>query len=103
MYKAIDLLNLLYNTNLQKLPLYTSNLDSNARLAGFSAKDGNFSISLEGYYALELTENKSQKRGWVKCVFSVKQRVIDKPTDDFFLPILTIFLNVKSILNQLMK
>lgn len=103
MYKAIDLLNLLYNTNLQKLPLYTSNLDSKAILVVFSAKDGNFSISLEGYYALELTENKLQNRGRVKCVFSVKHRVIDKPTDDSFLPILTTFLNVKSIINQLMK
>jgi len=78
---AIDHLNLLYNTNIQKLPLDTSNLYSNAWLAGFTDADGNFSISLEGSYALVLSENKSQKIGRLK-LFSIKQRVIDKPTGD---------------------
>lgn len=89
LYKAIDHLNLLYNTNIQKLPLDASNLESNAWLAGFTDADGNFSVSLEGSYALVLSENKSQKRGRVKCVFSIKQRIIDKPTGDSFLPIMT--------------
>lgn len=65
---------------------------------------GSFSISLEGCYALELSVNKSQNRGRVKCVFSIKQRVIDKSTGDYFLPIMTKIANffwiVKSILNQ---
>ena len=54
LYRAIDLVNLLYNTNIQKLPLDTSNLDSKAWLAGFTDADGNFYISLEGSYALVL-------------------------------------------------
>jgi len=38
--------------------------------------DGNFLISLEGVYGL----NNSMSRGRVKCIFSIKQRVIDIPT-----------------------
>lgn len=75
---ALDHLKILYNTNIQKRPLNSYNLDSNAWLAGFTNADGNFSISLEGYYALVLSENTSQKRARVKYVFSLKkkQRVI---------------------------
>lgn len=69
LYKAFDHLNLLYNTNLPKLSLDTQNLDYNARLAGFSEKEGNFSISLEGYYALDLTENKSQREVGLNVCF----------------------------------
>ena len=69
LYRAIDHLNLLYNTNIQKLPLDTSNIDSNAWLVGFTDADGNFSISLEGSYALVLWENKSQKRGRLNVCF----------------------------------
>ncbi len=72
--RAIDHLNILYNTNIQKLPLNSYNLDSNAWLAGFTDADDNFSISLEGYYALVLSDNTSQKRGRVKCVFSLKKK-----------------------------
>jgi AAA+ superfamily predicted ATPase len=45
-------------------------------LAGMTDADGNFIISLEGVYGL----NNSLSRGRVKCTFSIKQRVIDKPT-----------------------
>jgi LAGLIDADG endonuclease len=38
--------------------------------------DGNFHISLEGTYG----SNNSLARGRVKCTFSIKQRVTDKPT-----------------------
>lgn len=48
-----------------------------------------FFVSLEGSYALVLSENKSQKIGRLKCVFSINQIIIDKPTGDSFLPIMT--------------
>ena len=88
LHKAIDYLNLLYNANIKKLPLDNSSLDSNAWLAGFSDADGHFQISLEGNYSL----NKSRHtiRGRVKCIFSIKQRAIDKFTGDSCVPFMTI-------------
>jgi hypothetical protein len=42
-------------------------------------------VSLEGIYGL----NKSLSRGRVKCIFSIKQRVIDKPTGDSCVPFMS--------------
>jgi hypothetical protein len=47
---AIDNLNKWRNANLLKLPLDTSSLNSNARLAGFIDTDGHFSMKLAGCY-----------------------------------------------------
>lgn len=79
--RAIDHLNITHNANIDKLPLDTSNLESNGWLSGFTDADGHFQISLQGNYSL----NKSVhlKRGRVKCTFSIKQIVIDKPPGDF--------------------
>jgi LAGLIDADG DNA endonuclease family protein len=82
LYKAIDHINLIHNTNIEKLPLDNSNIESNSWLAGFTDADGHFQVSLEGVYGL----NKSLSRGRVKCTFSIKQRVIDKPTGDSCVP-----------------
>ena len=78
LYRAIDHINAIHNVNIQKLPLDKSDLSSNAWVSGFADADGNFIISLEGVYGL----NNSLSRGRVKCCFSIKQRVIDKPTGD---------------------
>jgi len=77
LHRAIDHINLIHNTNINKLPLDNSSLKSNPWLAGMTDADGNFLISLEGVYGL----NNSRTRGRVKCIFSIKQRVVDKPTN----------------------
>lgn len=76
LHRAIDHINLVHNTDIEKLPIDTSSIDSSPWLAGFTDADGNFIISLEGIYGL----NNSAARGRVKCTFSITQRVIDKPT-----------------------
>lgn len=85
LYRTIDHINIVHNTNIDKLPLDNSSIESNAWLAGFTDADGNFLISLEGVYGL----NKSLSRGRVKCTFSIKQRVIDRPTGDSCVPIMS--------------
>ena len=89
LYKAIDHINLLYNTNIEKFPLDDSSLGSNAWLAGFTCTDGHFQISLEDVYRF----NKEYvslvpKRARVKCTFSIKQRVVYNLTGDSFVPIM---------------
>lgn len=85
LHRAIDHINSIHNTNIKKLPLDNSNIESNSWLAGFTDADGHFQISLEGIYGL----NNSLSRGRVKCTFSIKQRVIDKPTGDSCIPIMS--------------
>ena len=85
LYRAIDHINMIHNTNIEKLPLDNSSIESNAWLAGFTDADGHFQISIEGIYGL----NNSLSRGRVKCTFSIKQRVIDKPTGDSCVPIMS--------------
>jgi len=82
LYRAIDHINLIHKTNIEKLPLDNSNIESNSWLAGFTDADGHFQINLGGTYGL----NKVVSRGRVKCTFSIKQRVIDKPTGDSCVP-----------------
>lgn len=67
------------------MPLDTSNLNSNAWLAGFTDADGNFHISLMGIYGL----NNSISRGRVICTFSIRQRLIDKLTEESCFPFMT--------------
>jgi len=76
--------------NIEKLPLDTSNLNSNPWLAGFTDADGNFIISLEGSYGL----NDSKIRGRVKCIFSITQRLIDPATGLSCLPFITDIANL---------
>jgi hypothetical protein len=83
LYKAIDHINTIHNT-IEKLPLDNSNIESNAWLAGFADADGHFQISLESIYE----SNNSLSRVRVKCMFSIKQRVIDKLTGDSCVPIM---------------
>lgn len=77
LHRAIDRINLIHNTEIKKLPLDTSSLGSNPWLAGMTDADGNFHIGLEGTYK---HNNNNNLRGRVKCTYSIKQRVIDKPT-----------------------
>jgi len=76
LHKAIDYINLIHGTNIPKLPLDNSNLESNAWLAGFTDADGTFHIGLYGVYGL----NNSMAIGRVQCTFSITQRITDKPT-----------------------
>jgi len=85
LYRAIDHINLIHKTNIEKLPLDNSNIESNSWLAGFTDADGHFQINLGGTYRL----NKVVSRGRVKCTFSIKQRVIDKPTGDSCVPFMS--------------
>jgi hypothetical protein len=85
LYRVINHINTLRNVNIEKLPLNNSILESNAWLTGFTYADGHFQISLEGLYGL----NKSINRGRVKCIFSIKQRKIDKLTGDYCLPFMS--------------
>jgi hypothetical protein len=80
LYRAIDHVNIIHNTNIEKLPLDNSNIETNPWLSGFTDADGHFQISLEGNYGLN--KSLSADRGRVKCIFSIKQRVIDKRTGD---------------------
>ena len=88
----MDHINKVHNINIEKLPLDNSSLESNVWLAGFTYADGHFQINLQGNYSL----NKSLhlKRGRVKCTFSIKQRVIDKPTRDSCVPFMTQLANL---------
>lgn len=85
LHRAIDYINEVHNVNIKKLPLDTSSLLNSAWLAGMTDSDGNFHISLEGVYGL----TNSTVRGRVKCSFSIKQRVIDKPTGLTCIPFMT--------------
>jgi len=85
LHRAIDQINFKYNISINKLPLDNSSLESNSWLAGMVDADGNFHISLEGVYG----SNNSLVRGRVKCTFSIKQRVIDKPTGLSCVPFMT--------------
>jgi len=85
LHRAIDQINLKHGTNIEKLSLDKSKLNSNAWLAGFTDADGNFHISLEGVYGL----NGSLAKGRVKCMFTIAQRVIDKPTGLSCVPFMT--------------
>lgn len=78
LHRAIDYINLWHNLNIYILPLDNSNLKSNAWLAGITDANGHFQISLEGSY--KLNNFTCLTRGRVKCIFSIKQRVIDKYT-----------------------
>ena len=90
LHRAIYHLNLIHNLNIKILPLDNSSLLSNPWLAGITDADGNFIISLEGLYGL----NNSITRGRVKCTFSIKQRVIDKPTGLSCIPFMTEIANL---------
>jgi hypothetical protein len=54
-------------------------------LTGFTDTDGSFFMSLTGRYALDNCSKKTR----VKCIFSIKQRLIDKLSGDSCLPLMT--------------
>lgn len=76
LYRAIYNLNKWRNANIIKLPLDTSDLGSNAWLAGFADADGHFSINLSGSYRSVY----SIERGRVRCIFSINQKEVYKRT-----------------------
>lgn len=93
LHKAIDNLNKWRESNLLKLPLDTSSLDSNAWLAGFIDADGHFSIKLTGCYG----SDDSETRGRVQCVFSINQSEVHRITGEsniLFMEKLAIFFQV---------
>jgi hypothetical protein len=85
LHKAIDHINLVHNLNIPKLPLDNSNFMTNSWLSGFTDADGHFFIYLGGRYALNNSTNKTRLR----CLFSIKQRFIDKLSGDSCLPFMT--------------
>jgi hypothetical protein len=89
LYKAIDNLNKWRNTNLVKLPLDNSSLDSNAWFAGFIDTDGHFSIKLTGGYGSDETVT----RGRVQCVFSLNQIELNRVTKESNVPFMTLLAN----------
>jgi hypothetical protein len=74
LHLAIDNLNKWRNSNLLKLPLDTSKLDSNGWLAGFIDSDGHFSVKLTGEYG----SDESKTRGRVQCVFTINQSELNR-------------------------
>lgn len=82
LYRAIDNVNKWRDANITKLPLDSSNIDSNAWLAGFADSDAHFSIRLSGNYRTD----DSQGRGRVQCVFTINQREIHKKTGESCVP-----------------
>lgn len=85
LHRAIDYVNEVHITHIEKLPLDNSNLGSNAWLAGMTNSDGNFHISLMGVYG---STNLIDK-GRVICSFTLVQRVIDEPTGLSCIPFMT--------------
>jgi hypothetical protein len=85
LHRAIDYLNNVYNTNIEKLPLDKSNLLDNPWLTGMADSDGNFHIALCGIYG----SNNSVDKGRVICSFTLKQRMIDIPTNLSCIPFMT--------------
>ncbi len=85
LYKAINRLNLLYNLNIETLPLDKEDLLNNAWLTGMTDSDGNFHISLTGNYGL----NSLMTRKRTICSFSITQRVVDKTTGLTCVPFMT--------------
>ena len=63
LHRAIAHLNLLYNTNIEKLPLDTYRLNKPICL--------------------------TKSRGRIKCTLSIKQRMIDKPTGGYYVPFMS--------------
>lgn len=92
LYDAIDHINLKYNLNITKLPLDNSDINSNAWLAGITDADGNFTISLEGKYGID--NYSSIIRSRVKCIYSIRQRIIDKDTEKSCIPFMTEIANL---------
>lgn len=80
-------INLLHNTDIEKFTLDKCNLLSNGWLAGFTDDDGHLQVSLEGSYKLNKSINLTLGR--VKCIFSIKQIVIYKPTGDSCVPFMS--------------
>jgi len=74
LHKGIDLINLKYNLNINKLPLDNSDIGSNAWLAGFVEADRCFHISLSGKYSINNLKGKTRLR----CIFTIKKRILDK-------------------------
>ena len=85
LHRAIDRINLIHKTNIEKLPLDISNISDNAWLAGMTDAEGNFYIYLGGSYSL----NNLMTNGIVKCSFSINQRIIDKSTGLSCVPFMT--------------
>ena len=90
LYKAIDYVNTIHNTNIEKLPLDKSNFLSNPWLSGMTDSDGNFHISLCGAYGL----TNSISKGRIICSFTLKQRMIDKSTGLSCVPFMTKLANL---------
>ena len=82
LHRAIDNLNKWRNANLIKLSLDSSDIGSNAWLAGFTDADGHFAVKLLGSYAT----NGSNTRGRVQCVFSINQNEIRRVSGESCVP-----------------
>lgn len=85
LHKAIDYLNTVHNTNIDKLPLFNGTLCDNPWLTGMIDSDGSFFINLNGKYKF----NDIDTKGRVKIHFSLSQRKIDKLLNITCVPFMT--------------
>jgi hypothetical protein len=84
LHNAIDSLNLITKTKIDKLPLYNSNLDCNAWLAGMSDSRGGFSVYLRENNLLVKDSTKK-----VICSFSIILKYKDSSIGLSCLPFMT--------------
>jgi hypothetical protein len=85
----IDWLNFHHNTNIIKLPLNNSSIDSNNWLAGF--------IDADGYFYIRCTDKR------IECRFILEQRKIDPMTQNSYENILKIIADFLSIKLNIIK
>lgn len=90
LHKAIDHINLKHDLNISKLPLDNTSIISHPWLSGFTDADGSFFIYLGGRYAIKDCAGKTR----VRCIFSIKQRIIDKLSGGSCLPFMTDIANI---------
>lgn len=86
LHDTIDHLNSKHHLFIQKLPLDSSDLGSNAWLAGFADADGCFYIKLQGKYSIK---NPSIINNQIRCSFIIIQRKIDKLSGESCVPFMT--------------
>jgi len=85
LHNAIDYLNVMFNTNIKRLPLDSSDLESNAWLAGMSDSQGAFVVYLkDSNKILNLTNDSA-----LVCSYLITQRFTDPSVAYSYVPFMT--------------
>ena len=82
LHKLIDWLNQNHNTNIPKLPLNKSDLNSDNWLAGFIDSDGSFSV--------QYTKKENALKRKISCRLRIEQRMFYPITNESYAEILTV-------------